>query len=444
MAAKKDSKLALKLITNVSDFGLLTTLAKTRLRLFLSTLVSNVGFVAATWHVSHYVNEQSDSVSLNLVYITATMLLLLVASYIEAMLLGDLFFPGPWRERILLGKKIDIDINSPEALQVSNHRNYNLHFMIVLAFTIVANYYGTRILTGDYLDEYHQVGFHLTNLRADQPEEKLTALKALSKTIYRKRWHEKKVKLAILDQLKSDDEETRRWAIFIIGQARYEEGFAILTEAIKQGDPQTRAEAAQSLGSLLDSRSAQSLHDLLKQAAADKDKNLMIGALRGIGLMGDKANSTGPTILELFTKETDEELRAYLGWALGQARYKEAYPVLWKTFEESDETSLKCASLEGLKYLSQNSKSEGDVAHAKEFFTLIDRHECPYLIWEDRHEEKIYIMYKEFYRTKLLKIVANRTGGAELPWFEFIAADQENPYAVRYQATEIVRMTRGR
>lgn len=434
----QEPRYKLKLITNVGDFGLLTALAKTRLRLVGTALLLNGGLFALTTWVASYVNEASSSVGLNLVLITSTMLLLLVTSYVEAMLLGDLFFQGDWRKRVLLGQKPQEDSTNPHEM-AAQHRNYNLHFLIVLALTIVGNYYGTRALTGDYLDRYHQLGFHLTRLRAEDFSEKEAALKDLSKTLYRDRWHKEEVKAALVAQLDSPEPELQRWAIFIAGQAHYDDVFNRLVGFTHSGEPLTRQEAAQALGAMNDTRAVTPLLALLLDKEAPREVTL--GALRGLGTLRAKGVEAGPTILTLLRDTQDDETRAHAAWALGQIAYKEAYPELWKLFDASaDDDGLRCAAMEGLKYLSQHASEPNDVRRAKDLFTEIKPHECPYVIWEDRHEEKIYIMYKEFYRTKLLKLVANRVGRQELEWFQFVAADQENPYPVRLQATEISRL----
>lgn len=431
---KKEARF--KLIANVGDIGLLTILARSRARLVVSALLASGALLGATAWVARYVNEASASVSLNLVLITGTMLFLLVASYVEAMLIGDLFFPGRWREQVLLGRKLDLEAQGEEGM--AQHRDFNLHFLLVLAVLIVANVYGTRALTGDYLGEYHAVGFHLTRLRSAEVAEKEAALRDLSKTTYRERWHQASVRGAVLAELDAPVPELQRWAIFIAGQARYDVAFDRLAALAAQGDPQTRGEAAEALGMTQDSRAVPTLLGLL--APTEGDARVRLGALRGLGLLALRGADAGPRLLEIAQTTTDDTERATAAWALGQVRYAPGYAALWALFDKEASPGVRCAALEGLKYLAQHASDDDDVRRAKDRFADLPDHECPYLIWEDRNEEKIYVMFKEHYRTKLLKIVANRAGAAERDWFLFVASDTALPYPVRVQASDLVRL----
>ncbi len=428
-----DNKFKFKIITNVGDFGLLQPLARTRLRLIVSAIVANIIFFAVTFGVADYINNGSSSVSLNMVLITVSMLLLLSASYIETMLAGDLFFPGNWRERVLLGQKPKED--PEDDLSAIQHQNFNLHFLVVLAVIIVANYYGSTNLTGDYMDEYHEIGFHLTRLRSSDSTEKLAALKELAKPIHKERWHEKRIATAIQGELFHPEEEVRRWAIFTIGKANMTESYNDLIAQLDKGEPATRAEAAEALGYMLEGRSLPHLEKLLgslQGKQGDGVNQQAIGAIRGLALL--RKPEAGPALMPWLDHKNDQ-VRAHAAWALGQVKHREARPKLLEMFRSQD-TMTRCIGLEGLKYVPD----PGDVAMFKEEFLLLDSDPgCPYVIWEDRSEEKVYVMFKELYRAKFMKIIINANGDAEKGWLLQVASDKDKPYELRLLASDIIR-----
>lgn len=426
---KKDQGFQFKLITEVGDFGLLQPLARTRGRLVMATLVANVAFIGATWLVAHYINNASTSVGLNMLLITLTMLLMLAASYIDAMLLGDLMFPGNWRERVLLGQATRA--GTDEAMSVDNHRNFNLHFLVALAFIIVGNYFAVGALSGDWLTQYHEMGFHLTRLRGDDNAEKIRALKELSKSIYAERNHERRVNNAILGELNNEDEEVRRWAMYAVRKAGLIDAYDALKGQLSAGQVQTRADAALTLGLLNDKRATPHLTQVL--ATATDSKPQLLGALRGLARLGDP--EAGPAIIPL-TDHADPEVRATAFWTLGKIKHVAAHDLALKRYETSEDAIDRCAALETLFRIPRPEQ----VQKFKDFF-LLNREdpECQYIIWEEYNGDKEYIMYKETHRAKFLRYVANAVGGEERDWFTFVAADKERPYNLRFLAGQIIK-----
>lgn len=433
--AAGDGKFKFQLITNVSEFGLFQGLAKTRLRLILAAAIATGAWYGATFWVAGFVNGSSTSVELNVVVIAASMLLLLAASYIGAMLFGDLFFPGNWRERVLLGKRVKVDAKSAELLDVDQHRNFNLQFLIALAVIIAGNYYGATAVTGDYLDEYHDVGFLLTQLRSADSVDKTAALAELATPLYRPRWQEPRVKAAIVDELDNPDPEIRGWAVYAAGQAKYEDHFDRLLAELDNENAETSAYAAEALGKLGEKRATAPLVAFLGKA---QDPRRQLGALRGLAQLKDP--EAGPAIMPL-TKSADATVQAHAFWALGQVEYHAAHPQLLELWEKGSNAE-KCGALEAIKYIP----AAEDAARFKKAFVVVkDDHQCPWVHWEDRDEVKTPVMYKAHFRTKFLKIVANSLVRhsrihPERDWFILVASDKDRPFETRKQADEIVRL----
>jgi hypothetical protein len=428
-------KFKFQLITNVSEFGLFQSLAKTRLRLVIAATLATAAWYGATFWVAGFVNGRSTSVELNVVVIAASMLLLLTASYIGAMLFGDLFFPGRWRERVLLGKRIDADPNAADSLDVARHQNFNLQFLIAVVVLIAGNYFGANLVTGDYMDEYHDVGFLLTQLRSDVTTDKTAALAELSTPLYRGRWQDPRVKSAIVDELDSADPEIRGWAVYAVGAAQYEDHFDRLVAELDSDSDDTSAYAAEALGKLGDKRAVGALITFLERS---KHPRRQLGALRGLAQLKDP--SAGPAIQKLTTSQFGE-VQAHAFWALGQVEYHAAHPDLLALYEKGS-AAEKCGALEAMKYIPAKEDAE---RFKKEFVLVKDETQCPWVHWEDRDEIKTPVMYKGFFRTKFLKIIANslvRHGKIypERDWFVLAASDKDRPFETRKQADDIVSL----
>src|SRR5690554_2134081 len=161
-------------VTDVSKWGLLTWSAQSRARLIISTVLATGLTVALGFWTVHYILEVSASVMLNLLIITLTMMLVLVTAFLQAVLVADIFFPGPWREHVFLGRKpqtSDLDLSVVE--------DHSAEFTIVIILLVLANAFGLNVATGDFLGQYHDEGFFQVRMRSDNPDERLGALEKL-------------------------------------------------------------------------------------------------------------------------------------------------------------------------------------------------------------------------------------------------------------------------
>ncbi|MEO1273429.1 MAG: HEAT repeat domain-containing protein, partial [Myxococcota bacterium] len=390
----------------------------------------------ATLWVSDYINTTSSSVNLNLVVITGAMFLLLATSYIEAMLIGDLLFTGHWRERVLLGQRVAVDPNSPEALQEGNYSTHNLTFLVVVALAIVGNYLGLSAVTGDFMETYHTLGFHLTRLRSADPDEKVAALKELSKPIYRPIWTDPQVPPAVTAQLDAEQPEVRLWALWAAGSMQLTESLDRVTQLAEADSTETAQAAAVALGRMGDKRATPTLIKLLG-GVAQTDTAMTIATLKGIATLGD--TEAGPTVMPL-VDHSDLEVRTYAWWTVGQLRHTPAREEALKTLAEGSPED-RCAALDALKFIP----TQEDILHFKDQFALTPMDKdpaCAWHIWTDRQGEKHYIAWKESHRTKFMKIVFNASSlhsSIDASWFETIAVDRDQPYEIRLAASDLVR-----
>ena len=155
----------LRFSTDISDLGLFRKFAKSRRTLVITVVISTLLAWAIGFASAWYALNVSTSVALNLLAITANMMVVLVTAALQAILVGDLTFPGPWREQVILGIHGD---------QVSV-RNHGAEFLIITTIAIIANVAGLELSTGGFFDKYHHEGFFEVRLRAEDPTERRAA-----------------------------------------------------------------------------------------------------------------------------------------------------------------------------------------------------------------------------------------------------------------------------
>ena len=199
----------IKLITNVGEFGLLRPLAQTRSRLVVSTVIGLAVTYGAGLLAANYVLEQSPSVMLNLLIITAMMMLVLVASYLSAILIGDLFFPGPWRQNVILGQDVDDDLSAVE--------DHSAEFLILVFLCVVGNAMALNYAAGDFFAEYHGDAFYKVMLRAESPEDRLDALADIPDPMNHDLWDDPKLAETVIEAFEDPSTEVRQRAYWTAG-----------------------------------------------------------------------------------------------------------------------------------------------------------------------------------------------------------------------------------
>ncbi len=414
----------MKLVTNVSEYALLRGLARTRGRLIASTVLATAVMIGAGLWSAHYVLEVSSSVVLNLFLITFNMMLMLVAAYLQTVLVGDLFFSGPWREQVVLGEK------PQSAMSVQDH---NAEFMILLLLLVIGNALSVNFAAGGFLDTYHTEGFFRSRLRSESAQERLAAMEYMTDPMNFELWDVAGVRDLVVQHLDDADPETRRAAIWNAGEMEITEARDELLTIV--GDPeqatQTRAAAAEALGKLGNQAKARTaLESLLSET---EEKRLLVGALRGLALMKSPLSVEAATPL---TRSEDEDVMLHAFWVLRNSGEPSLRDMLHEELEKDPTGKRRCALLDTLKMVA----TDEDVTWARRQFSRADAEaDCEPVVWEERNERQHYVLYSDTFRVKYLKIVANATGGEHRAWFERIVADPEQPWRVREVASEIVK-----
>lgn len=410
----------MKLRTNISDLGLLRSWIETRRRLWMTTGLTTVVSLACGLVSAWYILETSTSVVWNLLLITLNMMVLIVASYLQAVFVGDLSFPGPWREQVILGN------HAVGSVSVKNH---GAEFLIILVIAMMANIGVIELGSGGFFDRYHHEGFFEVRLRSSDPSERLAAFEDLRDPMNYQLWERSHIKTLILRHLTDPDPKTQASAIWIAGQLKLLEARAGLMQVAKDGTGDARDEALHALGKLGTNDEAR----LLLEEIALSPKGAPIAALRGLALMASPLSYE--TVLSLARSEV-ENTRIHALWVLRVIGDSKARPFIRGRLEVEVSQIEQCALLDTLKMVG----TVEDVTWARLRFNEV-AHDvvCAPLIWEERNERQHYVTYSDSMRVKYLKIVANADAKPQIEWLRRLVNDRDEEEHVREVANEVLK-----
>ncbi len=413
----------IRLVTNVSEYGLLGPLAKTRGRLIASAVVMTAVMLGVGLGSASFVLATSSSVLTNLVLITFNMMLMLIAAYLQAVVAGDLFFSEGWRQKVILG---DANVAGPV-------KDHNAEFMVILMLAVVANALAVNYGAGGFLDKYHAEGFFEARMRSDVAEERLAAMQELIDPMNYDIWERDAIHAVLVDGLDDPDPAVREHVIWNAGELEVTEARDVLTTIAldSKESSETRAEAAVALGKL---GSVETSRKALEELArTSPDETVAIGALRGIAIMGSQLSTEA--VLERAKLDLESDVGIHALYTLRMLQNPEIREWLRAELDKEPEKKTRCALLDTLKLVA----NDDDVTWARLRFAREPKEVgCKPLIWEERNERQHYIMYGDSFRVKFLKIVANASGVEQEAWFQRIVADPSEPWRVREVANEVV------
>lgn len=424
----------LKLISNVSEFGLFHGIAKTRPRLIVSAIVATAICIGTGLASANYIMETSTSVGLNILVIAANMLLMMIAGYLQTILAGDLFFKGPWREQVILGQRT-WNSDDPDAGQDAVVANHNAEFMIILGLTVIANAVAVNTLADGFFQRYQEEGFFRAKMRAADPEERVEALRDMADPTQFKLWENTHIQSLVEKALSDTDPGVREQAAWNAGMMKVKIARDELVSLVKDKNlpDGVRAEAAVALGKLApDAPSRKALEDALGE---NKSPELTLGMLRGLGMMEQK--DSFPHILAIAKKPANDDIMLYSLWAMHRTQHPEARAWLHEQLEAKPSGLRQCALLDAMKMVS----TPEDINWArKQFMSTPKEQKCERVVWEERDESLRTIVFSDTLRTKYMKIVAN---SGESPkyrtWFQRIVNDPNEPWSVREAGSDIIR-----
>ncbi len=422
-----------KLVTDVSQWGLLTWPAENRARLVACSLLATAVTVIFAFGCAHYIFTYSGSVFVNLLLITANMFTVLVTAFLQTVLIGDLFFSDSWREHVFLGRKPRKDDDEIDISAVNDH---NAEFIVVLILLIAFNAVGLNFVTGDFFTEYHEEGYFQVLMRSDNPDDRIRALEGIADPLNNKIWEREVLRDLIIDAFDDPDSQVRRQAIHtaavldIIRSRDY-----LIDVAADHDDPNTRSEAAFTLGRLgYDPQARVVLEDLVSHKNPDE---VRVGAFRGLAVMederGGRPHRSVPTILEHIDDE-DEEVMAHAFWALARIRNSEPRERIREIIEEEEHGPRRCAALEAFKGVA----SADDATWARRQFQASDPDKrCDEVSFRDLNDRTHRVIWGDPLRVAWLKVVGNTDPYAHKRWLRRVIADPEESDYTRQVAAEI-------
>jgi|GEM_PF-2520974 len=421
----------LKLISNISEFGLFHGIARTRARLIVSTLIATAACIGIGLASANYIMETSTSVILNILIIAANMLVMMIAGYLQTITIGDIFFKGPWREQVILGQrtwKEDADAD----VVVANH---NAEFMIILGLMVVINAIAVNTLADGFFQRYQEEGFFRAKMRSADPEERVEALRHMADPTQFSLWENVHIQQLVEKSLSDEDAKVREQAAWNAGVMKVKIARDELVALVgdKNLPDSVRSEAAVALGKLEPDVTARKA----LEAAIQEDKSpvLTLGMLRGLGMMEQK--DSFPYILEVAKKPANDEIMLYALWAMHRTQHPEARIWLHEQLEAKPKGQRQCALLDAMKMVS----TPEDINWArKKFMSTPKEQKCERVVWEERDESQRTIVFSDTLRTKYMKIVANSGESAKYrSWFQRIVNDPNEPWSVRESGSDIIR-----
>ena len=427
-----------KLVTDVSQWGLLVWPAKTRARLVVCTLLATAVTMGAAFGSAEFILEHSASVMLNLLLITLNMVLLLVAAYLQAILIGDIFFSGPWREHAFLGE--EPEQQDQGSINVSAVNDHNAEFIVILFLAIVFNAVGLNFATGNFFSQYHDEGFFQVQMRAESASDRIRALDNLADPVNSRLWERDGLRQLIVEGFDDPDEEVRKRAIWTSGKLQISRARPVLRQiAAEHQDPSTQAKAAFTLGRLgSDTESRTLLEELLDD---EHPSEVRIGAIRGLAMM---ENPRSVDVILEHIDDDDEEVMAHAFWALrriGSSRARDEVRQILEQEDDDMESIRYCGAMEAFKMVA----IEEDAEWARRRFRRTDEElYCEKMYFEEPDERIHRVIWGEPVRVKWLKTVGNTDPQQHHRWIQRLITDPEEEEHVRQIASEIQRrMERG-
>jgi hypothetical protein len=415
-----------KLIADVSKIGLLQSLARSRRRLMLSTLIAILVTYGLGWWSAGYILDHSASVILNVFLITGNMMLVLVTAFLSTVAIGDIFFTGPWRQHVFLDAVQRDDTEAP----VNNHSG---EFMVILLLMIVGHAVGLNLATGNFFAEYHAEGYFNVRMRSEAPADRAAMFRSLTDSMNYSLWERDGIKQLVVEGLadpSADVQEIAAWSAGHMGVERATDRLLKLARR-SDADPAVRREAATAIGRLSAGATARNALESMLEAT---DKPVVkVGALRGLALIGSPLSV--PAITPLFNAD-NEQVMIHAFWAIRKIGSSKARDAVRSSLEGKPSTLKKCAALDALKKVA----TDKDVLWARrEFQRGGSELSCPARDWTERDDTKHRIVIGDSYREKLLKIVANQAAFEYEDWFQQIINDPSQPYRLREVANEVIR-----
>lgn len=439
---KKRDALEWRLVPRVQDIGFFHGLLVSRSRLALGALAATTVSMVVIVLVCDWIRESSGSPSLNVLIISLMMTSVIVAAYIDALLVGDLFFPGRWREQLVQGDAFVPENWDEEQASV---KEYNTTFILVVVGMVAVLGWLSQVLTGGFFSYYKNVGFALTLMRSDDAEDRLRGLESISNPLYEDYWQEEALHEQVAKLVEDGDAQVQAFAMYVAGRLGVVRAADSMLTSFRDAseEREVRGAAAMALGRMKwDKALAYLAHRLRAKDASEAEK---IDIVRGLALLGDARG--GESVARLLDSceggesRLSEELVVTGFYALRQTRYHAGSPVALKYLggEACGATVTRqeqCAAADALRDIAQEAHLEG---LQRVYPTLPSDYDCEYEIWHYANEKGVELVEAEALRSKVVRAVGNRKSYDTYEWLWNIGADERENLKTRKVAELYVR-----
>jgi hypothetical protein len=315
--------------------------AASRTRLAVVSGLTTAILYCAGYAITGYIRDTSDSVTLDLLLMTAMMVLLLGASFVGALLVGTFVFGERWVQRLVSGRP-DEDDSIEAILSPAQNQPIRLSF-VLLAVAICHLFTLEYAVTHEFYGYYQDQGRLKTLLRSENPETREAALIEMSDE--QGPLLQEYTMEMIVPLLRASDSATRHqalsavayvaermnysvdlinrnlsiaagWELIFLSQLRNEVTPLIVNIGRDDADSATRALALEALGSLRARKAIPVLEELLGDANTPND--VKRGALLGLSQMKGQLNAVKPLVAVLESHGPESREAGIAAYALGE------------------------------------------------------------------------------------------------------------------------------
>ena len=417
----------IELIPNMYDLGLFKRCLESRRRLRMTASVALLVLTGCFLGAGHFIRYWSSTPVLNIFLVIALYFGVLVVSYLVALVLGDLFFSGPWLEKMRRGSSfVPEDLASQKALM----KNRSLTFIAFWTISIAILGVGCDLVTGGNIRWFHTYGGILVSLRSEDASERAQVLKTLSNPFYDTKWSNEDIRAAITERLDDTSDEVRRHAAYLSGRAKISESAerleALLTDESASVD--ARGDAAIALGRLEWKPARSRLITVLRKASEGDDPRswnvpLVMSSLYGFYEMRDAMASQDAIHLldRCLEKGCDERVLQYAFFYLKSLRVKDGAALSFRVLDSaSSGHAMQCYAADLLRFTA----SKKDVPAMKRVFERTPiQSMCPVVYRKYREEAAIIMFEADPMRALFVRAIGNINDRADDDWIWMVGSD---------------------
>ena len=389
------------------------------MRLGAVALVWTLVSLGASRAAADFITVSSTSLMGNMALILAGLIGILIAAYLQALVLYRLRVPNPG---------------------------------VVMTVLVLLNAIVVHSVTDGFFGWYQEEGFFHVRLRSADPTERVAALQTLSDPLHPHLGQRPSLRALVVEHITDPDVRVAAQAMANVAELGIEGGIPFLLDSLGSEESERVGAAAIALGRVTrDPESREALEALAVTERHPARKSAVIG----LALMAEPASV--PALVRVL--DAPDEIAIFALWALRRLEASSVRDLLHERLARQNLSSQRrCALLDTLKLVAVEEDAEwarnryrklprdceGEDCSATNAATPLSSLVCERVVWFDAFERPQVVVYGDTPRVKLLKIVANAAGKKHLSWFERIVQDPRESWRTREVANEVLRSHRGK